>query len=180
MGLVLITGWSRGIGAATARRAAAEGWNVLLTYRREEDQARGVAEECRALGQRAHAVPVDVAAEDEVVGLFGALPVEAGPLRGLVNNAGIVAFASTVADMDAGRIRHVLEVNVLGAFLCSREAVRLMSTARGGSGGSIVNVSSRAAVLGSSGEYVDYAASKAAVNAMTTGLAREVADQGSG
>jgi len=177
-GLVLITGGSRGIGAATAVRAAAQGWNVLLTYRREGDQAHGVAEQCRAQGRWAHAVPIDVAAEDEVAGLFGALPVDAGQLRGLVNNAGIVAPASAVADMDAGRIRQVLEVNVLGAFLCAREAVRRMSTARGGSGGSIVNVSSRAAVLGSPGEYVDYAASKAAVDAMTTGLAREVADQG--
>ena len=177
-GLVLITGGSRGIGAATARRAAAEGWNVLLTYRHEADQARGVVEECQALGRRAYAVRVDVATAEEVEGLFGALPVDAGPLRGLVNNAGIVASATTVAEMDAERIRQVLEVNVLGAFLCARGAVRLMSTVSGGSGGSIVNVSSRAAVLGSPGEYVDYAASKAAVDAMTIGLAREVADQG--
>ncbi|HYH34541.1 MAG TPA: SDR family oxidoreductase [Nocardioides sp.] len=174
-GLVVVTGGSRGIGAATAVRAASEGWDVYLTYRTGADEAAGVVEQCRAHGRWADAVPLDVADEEQVVEVFGSLPAGAGPLRGLVNNAGIVAPAAAVADMDAQRVRRMLEVNVVGAFLCAREAVRLMSAS---GGGSIVNVSSRAAVLGSAGEYVDYAASKAAVDAMTTGLANEVAGHG--
>lgn len=174
-GLVVITGGSRGIGAATARRAASAGWNVRITYRSEEDQARGVAEECRAFGVWADAVRADVTVDEDVAAVFGSVPTEAGPLRGLVNNAGIVAPTASVKDMSAERIRRVLEVNVVGAFLCAREAVTLMTAA---GGGSIVNVSSRAAVLASPGEYVDYAASKAAVDTLTTGLAREVAGHG--
>jgi NAD(P)-dependent dehydrogenase (short-subunit alcohol dehydrogenase family) len=129
--------------------------------------------DCRGLGSRADAVQVDVTEESDVVELFGSLPAAAGPLRGFVNNAGIVAAAASVVDLDAPRIRRLLEVNVLGAFLCAREAVRRMDD-----GGSIVNVSSRAAVLGSAGEYVDYAATKAALDALTTGLAQEVAGRG--
>ena len=176
--LVVVTGGGRGIGAATARRLAGEGWNVLVTYRADESSARAVVGDCVRAGVWAEAVPVDVASEDQVEQLFASLPEEAGSLRGLVNNAGIVAPTSSVADMTADRIRRVLEVNVLGVLLCAREAVRLMSTTRGGEGGAIVNVSSRAAVLGSPAEYVDYAASKAAVDAITTGLATEVAAQG--
>lgn len=172
-GLVVVTGGSRGIGAATARRAAAEGWDVRITYRAGEDEAQRVVEECRALGGRADAVRVDVTQESDVLELFGSLPADAGPLRGFVNNAGIVAPPASVIDLDAGRIRRMLEVNVVGAFLCAREAVRRMT-----GGGSIVNVSSRAAVHGSPGEYVDYAASKAALDALTTGLAKEVAGLG--
>lgn len=172
-GLVVITGGSRGIGAATALRAATEGWNVRITFRTGEDEAQRVVEECRALDRRADAVRVDVTQEADVIELFDSLPDAAGPLRGFVNNAGIVAPAARVVDMDADRIRRLLEVNVLGAFLCAREAVRRMAD-----GGSIVNVSSRAAVLGSPGEYVDYAASKAALDALTTGLALEVAGRG--
>jgi NAD(P)-dependent dehydrogenase (short-subunit alcohol dehydrogenase family) len=175
---VIVTGGSRGIGAATARMLAAEDWNVLLTYRSEESAARAVVEDCRSAGAWADAVDLDVADEDQVTRLFASLPEAAGPLRGLVNNAGIVAPTSEVADMSAERIRRVLDVNVLGVLLCAREAVRLMSTKRGGAGGAIVNVSSKAAVLGSPREYVDYAASKAAVDAVTTGLAQEVADEG--
>ena len=170
---MVITGGSRGIGAATARRAAAEGWDVRITYRTGEDEAQRVVEECRALGRQADAVRVDVTDEADVVGLFDSLPADAASLRGFVNNAGIVAPAGSVVDLDADRIRRLLEVNVLGAFLCAREAVRRMTD-----GGSIVNVSSRAAVLGSPGEYVDYAASKAALDALTTGLALEVAGRG--
>jgi NAD(P)-dependent dehydrogenase (short-subunit alcohol dehydrogenase family) len=173
-----VTGGSRGIGAETARRLAADGWNVLLTYRSDAAAASGVVEDCRRLGGWASAVALDVADEAAVSSLFGSLPGEAGPLRGLVNNAGIVAPPATVADMDGARIRRTLEVNVLGVLLCAREAVRIMATSRGGSGGSIVNVSSRAAVLGSAGEYVDYAAAKAAVDTVTTGLAQEVAADG--
>jgi NAD(P)-dependent dehydrogenase (short-subunit alcohol dehydrogenase family) len=176
--LVVVTGGGRGIGAATARRLAGAGWNVLVTYRSDESAARSVVEDCAEAGVWADAVGVDVAAEDQVEHLFASLPAEAGPLHGLVNNAGIVAPTSLVADMTASRIQRVLDVNVLGVLLCAREAVRLMSTQRGGAGGAIVNVSSRAAALGAPGEYVDYAASKAAVDAVTTGLAKEVADQG--
>lgn len=176
--LAIVTGGSRGIGAATARRLAAASWNVLLTYRSDEVAARQVVDDCRRVGVWAEAAKVDIADEAQVEGLFAALPTEAGPLRGLVNNAGIVSPQTRVAEMDAARIRRMLEVNVLGVFLCSREAVRLMATDHGGGGGAIVNVSSRAAVLGSPGEYVDYAASKAAVDTITTGLAHEVADRG--
>lgn len=171
-GLLVVTGGSRGIGAATARRAAADGWNVRISYRSADEEAATVVAECRALGRWADAVRADVAEEADVLRLFDGLPAEAGPLRGLVNNAGIVGPPSTVADLDAARVRRMLEVNVLGAILCAREAVRRMDQ------GSIVNVSSRAAVLGSPGEYVDYAASKAALDAVTTGLAKEVAGRG--
>jgi len=176
--LAIVTGGSRGIGAATARRLASQDWNVVVTYRSDEAQARVVVEDCIRAGAWAEAVAVDVADGDQVEHLFASLPGEAGTLRGLVNNAGIVAPTTTVADMATDRARRVLEVNVLGALVCSREAVRLMSTARGGVGGAIVNVSSKAAVLGSPSEYVDYAASKAAVDTITTGLAKEVADEG--
>ena len=180
VGLVVVTGGSRGIGAATARRAAAAGWDVLLTYERSRDAAESVAEECRTLGRVAAAVRADVSREEDVLRVFGSLPAGAAPLRGLVNNAGIVAPTGPLVDLDAARIRRVLEVNVLGALLCAREAVKLMATSRGGSGGAIVNVSSRAAVLGSPGEYVDYAASKAALDTVTTGLARRSPPRGSG
>ncbi|WP_345893901.1 SDR family oxidoreductase [Nocardioides sp. TF02-7] len=172
-GLLVVTGGSRGIGAATARLAAAQGWNVRVGYRTGEEEAAAVVAACRALGRWADAVRADVADEADVVHLFGSLPEEAGPLRGLVNNAGIVGAAATVAELDADRIRRMLEVNVLGAFLCAREAVRRMDD-----GGSVVNVSSRAAVLGAAGEYVDYAASKAALDTLTTGLAQELAGRG--
>ncbi|WP_232676556.1 SDR family oxidoreductase [Nocardioides sp. R-C-SC26] len=176
--LAVITGGSRGVGAATARELARRGWNVLLTFRAEEAAAATVVGDCRDLGAWAGAVRVDVSSEEDVRGLFADVPGEAGALRALVNNAGIVAPTGPLADLDGERMRRVLEVNVLGVLLCSREAVRRMATDRGGVGGSIVNVSSRAAVLGSPGEYVDYAASKAAVDTITTGLAREVADRG--
>ena len=178
MGAVVITGGSRGIGAATAVLAAQYGWDVSLGYRADAQAAAVVAAECRKHGVSAVTVPVDVSREADVVRLFETTHHELGPITALVNNAGIVAGRSTVADLDAARIERLLAVNVLGAFLCAREAVRRMAVSRGGAGGSIVNVSSRAAVLGSAGEYVDYAASKAAVEAMTTGLALEVAADG--
>jgi NAD(P)-dependent dehydrogenase (short-subunit alcohol dehydrogenase family) len=177
-GLVVVTGGSRGIGAATARRLAAEGWNVQLTYRSERAEAEKVVADCRAAGVCAAAMQVDITVEAQVVELFRSLPSDGGPLRGLVNNAGIVAPSAKVAEMGIRRLHDVFAVNVFGAFLCSREAVRIMSDPRAGSGGSIVNISSRAALLGSPNEYVDYAASKAALDALTTGLALEVADQG--
>jgi NAD(P)-dependent dehydrogenase (short-subunit alcohol dehydrogenase family) len=176
-GIVVITGGSRGIGAATARVAAAAGWGVCLSYREDGAAAAEVVTGCAAEGFPARAVMADVALEQDVLDLFAAA-AELGPVTGLVNNAGITAPKSRVADLDADRIRRLLDVNVLGAFLCAREAVRRMSTRLGGTGGVIVNVSSRAAVLGAAGEYVDYAASKAAVDALTVGLAGEVGAEG--
>jgi NAD(P)-dependent dehydrogenase (short-subunit alcohol dehydrogenase family) len=168
-GVALITGGGRGIGAATARRCAAAGWTVCLTYRADRAAAERLAGE---LGGAA--VQADVAEEDDVLRAFAAAD-ELGPLRGLVANAGIVAPQARVDEMSTERVRRMLAVNVLGALLCCREAVRRMSTRHGGPGGSIVLVSSAASRLGSPGEYVDYAASKAAVDTLGLGLAREVA-----
>jgi NAD(P)-dependent dehydrogenase (short-subunit alcohol dehydrogenase family) len=177
-GVIVVTGGSRGIGAATARLAARRGWATCITYLSQADAARAVVGECRAQGVAALAVQTDVSAEADVQRLFATADAEVGPVQGLVNNAGIVDRQSRVEELAAARISRMLSVNVLGSFLCAREAVRHMSTSRGGRGGAIVNVSSRAAVLGSPGEYVDYAASKAAVDTMTIGLAREVAADG--
>lgn len=176
--VAIITGGSRGIGAATAVAAARKGYDVCLAYRHRAEAAERVADECRALGVRAMAVHADVAEESSVLRLFATVDDTLGTVSALVNNAGIVAPQSRLAEMEADRISQVLRVNAVGAFLCAREAVRRMSTRLGGSGGAIVNVSSRAAVLGSAGEYVDYAASKAAVDALTVGLAGEVANEG--
>lgn len=177
-GLMLITGGSRGIGAACARRAARAGYDVCIGYRSRAADADAVVLECRSLGVRALAVAVDVADERAVEALFVVACDALGPLTCLVNNAGIVAPLAPLTTFSAERIRRVLDVNVVGAFCCSREAVRRMSTRHGGSGGSIVNVSSAAAYLGSPGEYIDYAASKAALDALTIGLSKEVAGEG--
>ena len=178
-GFVLVTGGSRGIGAATARLVAEHGYDVCLSYLDRDDSAQAVvADIIEATGVHALAVRADVSQEQDVLHLFATAHAELGRLTGLVNNAGVLDRQSTVADLQAERIHRILAVNVLGAFLCAREAVRAMSTADGGLGGAIVNVSSRAAVLGGAGEYVDYAASKAAVDALTVGLSREVADVG--
>jgi NAD(P)-dependent dehydrogenase (short-subunit alcohol dehydrogenase family) len=177
-GFVLVTGGSRGIGAATARLAAEHGYDVCIGYRDRAESAQAVVADCEATGVRALAVRADVSQEQDVLRLFATAQAELGRLVGLVNNAGVLDRQSKVADLQAQRIERILAVNVLGAFLCAREAVRAMSTADGGLGGAIVNVSSRAAVLGGAGEYVDYAASKAAVDALTVGLSREVADVG--
>ncbi len=178
MTALIVTGGSRGIGAATARLAAARGYDVCLSYANRADVARSVVKDCEAQGVRAVAVQADVAVEPDVLRLFAVAQDELGAPGVLVNNAGIVAPRTRVADLDAARIEQMLAVNVTGAFLCARQAVRAMSTRLGGAGGSIVNVSSRAAVLGGSGQYVDYAAAKAAVDTMTLGLATEVADEG--
>lgn len=177
-GVVLITGGSRGIGAATARLAAKRGYAVCVNYRSNRDAADGVVAEIEAGGGRAVAVPGDVAVEEDVVRLFGACDEKLGPLTALVNNAGILDVQTRVEDMDAARIERVLAVNVTGSILCAREAVRRMSTRHGGRGGAIVNISSAAARFGSPGEYVDYAASKGAIDTFTLGLALEVADEG--
>ena len=176
--VVVITGGSRGIGAATARLAAQQGYAVCVGYRRDQAAADAVVDDIRRGGGRAAAVGADVAAEPDVVRLFDTAERLLGPIGALVNNAGILRRQMTVAEMDAERLAAVFATNILGCFLCAREAVRRMSTARGGAGGAIVNVSSRAAVLGSPGEYVDYAASKGAVDTLTIGLAKEVAVDG--
>jgi NAD(P)-dependent dehydrogenase (short-subunit alcohol dehydrogenase family) len=179
--VALIPGGSRGIGAATARTLAGRGWDICLTYRVEAEAAQTVVAECARLGVRAHAVAVDVAHEDSVARLLAELDAhwpDPEGLGALVNCAGIVAPPSRVEDMDATRLARMLAVNVTGPFLCAGMAVRRMSTRHGGNGGVIVNVSSAAARLGSPGEYVDYAASKGAVDTMTVGLAKEVAQEG--
>jgi NAD(P)-dependent dehydrogenase (short-subunit alcohol dehydrogenase family) len=174
----MITGASRGIGAATARLAAARGYAVCVNYRSARAQAEAVVAELTAAGATAIAVAADVAVEADVVRLFETCDAELGPLRALVNNAGILERQMRVEAMDAARITRILATNVVGAFVCAREAVRRMATSRGGRGGAIVNVSSAAARLGSAGEYVDYAASKGALDTLTIGLAQEVAAEG--
>jgi NAD(P)-dependent dehydrogenase (short-subunit alcohol dehydrogenase family) len=176
--VIVITGASRGIGAATARLAAARGYAVCVNYLKNRAAADAVVAEIEAGGGRAIAVAADVAAEAQVVELFETVDRRLGTLTALVNNAGILETQMRVEDMDAARLTRVFAANVTSCFLCSREAVRRMSSRRGGSGGAIVNVSSAAARLGSAGEYVDYAASKGAVDTLTIGLAREVATEG--
>jgi NAD(P)-dependent dehydrogenase (short-subunit alcohol dehydrogenase family) len=176
--ILLVTGASRGIGAATARLAAERGYAVCVNYRANEAAARGVVSEIERAGGRAVAVGADVSVEAEVVRLFDTVDRELGSLTALVNNAGILELQTRVEQIDAARLARVFATNVTGAFICAREAVRRMSTARGAAGGAIVNVSSRAAQLGAPGEYVDYAASKAALDALTIGLAKEVAAEG--
>lgn len=176
--IVLITGASRGIGAATAVLAAQHGWDVAVNYSSNEAAAHTVVQAVQTLGRRAIAVQADVADEGQVLAMFARVDSELGRITGLVNNAGVVDRAQRLQDMDMARWRRMFDTNVLGSFLCAREAVRRMSTAEGGAGSSIVNVSSRAACLGSAHQYVDYAASKAAIDTMTLGLAQEVAAQG--
>jgi NAD(P)-dependent dehydrogenase (short-subunit alcohol dehydrogenase family) len=177
-GLVLITGGSRGIGAATARLAASRGYAVCVNYRANAEAAESVVSAITAAGGRAVAVQADVANESDVVRMFETCDAKLGRLTALVNNAGILETQMRVEAMDAARLHRVLATNVTGAFMCAREAVKRMSTKHGGQGGAIVNLSSRAAVLGSPNEYVDYAASKAAVDTLTIGLAQEVAQEG--
>jgi NAD(P)-dependent dehydrogenase (short-subunit alcohol dehydrogenase family) len=176
--VAIITGGSRGIGAATARLAAARGCAVCVNYRKNREAADAIVAEIRARGGNAIAVGADVSIEGDVVRLFATVDAELGPVTALVNNAGILEKQTRVEHIDAARIDRVFATNVRGAFICAREAVKRMSTAHGGTGGAIVNVSSRAAQLGAPGEYVDYAASKGALDAMTIGLAREVAGEG--
>lgn len=176
--ILVVTGGSRGIGAATARLAGQRGWAVCVNYRQNRDAAQDVVHDILEAGTRAVAVQADVSVEADVERLFEICDRELGRLAGLVNNAGILELQMRVESMTADRLSRVLAANVVGAFICAREAVRRMSTRRGGRGGGIVNVSSAAARLGSAGEYVDYAASKGAIDTMTIGLAREVADDG--
>jgi len=174
----VVTGGGRGIGAACALGLARAGWDVAVVYVADADAARAVVGAVAAEGRRALAVQADVSLEDDVAELFGRVDAELGPLGALVNNAGIAAPPRRVDELDAARLARMMAVNVIGPFLCAGQAVRRMSRRHGGSGGSIVNVSSGATRVGSPGEYVDYAASKAAVETMTLGLAKEVGGEG--
>ena len=176
--MVIVTGGSRGIGAATASLAAARGYAVCVNYRADHQAAARVVEDITAGGGRAIALQADVGSEEDVLRLFDRASASLGPLTALVNNAGMLETQMRVADMSAARLERVFRVNVIGAFVCAREAVLRLSRARGGGGGAIVNVSSAAARLGAPGEYVDYAAAKAAVDTFTIGLAQEVAAEG--
>ena len=176
--VLLITGGSRGIGAACALLAARDGWDVAVNYTRDAAAAEAVAAQVRATGRRAIAVQADVADEAQVLRLFATVDAQLGRLQGLVNNVGVVDVAQRVDGMSVARLQRMFTVNVIGSFVCAREAVQRMSTRHGGSGGVIVNLSSAAARLGSPGQYVDYAASKGAIDTFTTGLAREVAAEG--
>ena len=175
---MVVTGASRGIGAAAARLAAERGYSVCVNYRVDGAAAERVAGDVARRGARALAVQADVAVEADAVRLFETVDRELGPVTALVNNAGILERQMRLDAMDAARWQRVFAVNVIGAFLCAREAVRRMSTRHGGAGGAIVNVSSGASRLGSPGEYIDYAASKGAIDTMTIGLSREVAEEG--
>lgn len=177
--VVIVTGGSRGIGAATCRLAAERGYAVCVNYVRNGEAADAVAADCRRVaGGKAIVAQADVAVEADVVRLFETVDRELGRVTALVNNAGVLERQMRVEEMDAGRIARVLAVNVIGTFLCCREAVRRMSAKHGGEGGAIVNVSSVAARVGSPGEYVDYAAAKGAVDSLTLGLSKEVAEEG--
>jgi len=177
-GILVVTGASRGIGAATALLAARRGYAVCVNYLQNRAAADEVVASIADAGGRAIAVAADVSVEADVVRLFRTVDEQLGPLTALVNNAGVLDRQMKVESMDAARMNRIFATNITGSFLCAREAVRRMSTRHGGRGGAIVNVSSGAARLGSAGEYVDYAASKGAVDTMTIGLAREVADEG--
>ncbi|MFZ9335505.1 MAG: SDR family oxidoreductase [Burkholderiaceae bacterium] len=176
--VVLVTGGSRGIGAAAALQAARRGYGVAVNYTSNSLAADEVVRQIRAGGGSAITVQADVADEAQVMAMFEKVDAKLGRLDALVNNAGVVDVAERVDGMSAQRLRRMFDINVIGAFLCAREAVRRMSTRHGGSGGVIVNVSSAAARLGSPAQYVDYAASKGAIDVMTIGLAKEVATEG--
>jgi len=177
-GTVIITGAGRGIGAATARLAAQRGYAVCVNYRSNRAAADGVVADIERAGGKALAVAADIASESEVMRLFETADRRLGALAALVNNAGTLEQQMRLEQMDASRLERVFAVNVVGSFLCAREAVRRLSTRHGGRGGAIVNVSSGAARLGAPNEYIDYAASKGALDTMTVGLAQEVAADG--
>lgn len=176
--VLVVTGGSRGIGAATACLAAEQGYAVCVNYHRHPEAAHHIVSSIEKMGGRAIAIAADVASEEDVVHLFEVVDQQLGKITALVNNAGVLEHQMRVEHMDAGRLNRVFAANIIGSFLCAREAVKRMSAKYGGSGGAIVNVSSVASRLGSPNEYVDYAASKGAIDAMTIGLAKEVADEG--
>lgn len=176
--VLLVTGGSRGIGAATAVLAAQKGWAVAVNYTANSLAADQVVRDIRAAGGTAIAVQADVSHEGQVLAMFDKVTAKLGRLTGLVNNAGIVDMTARLDEMSVERWRRMFDINVIGSLLCAREAVRRMSTQHGGSGGSIVNMSSAASRLGSPGQYMDYAASKGAIDTFTIGLAKEVAAEG--
>ncbi|MCZ6487002.1 MAG: SDR family oxidoreductase [Gammaproteobacteria bacterium] len=176
--VLLITGASRGIGAETARLAAASGYSVCINFHHSETKAQQLLESIQSAGHKAIAIKADISDESEVGRLFTTVDSKLGTLSALVNNAGILERQSDFENISLARLQRVFRTNVEGSFLCAREAIKRMSTKHGGGGGSIVNLSSRAAVLGAAHEYVDYAASKGAIDSMTTGLAHELGDQG--
>jgi NAD(P)-dependent dehydrogenase (short-subunit alcohol dehydrogenase family) len=176
--VMIVTGGSRGIGAATASLAADRGYAVCVNYRRNQAAATQIVESIEQRGRRAIAIAADVASESDVLRLFQQVDEQLGRITALVNNAGILETQMPVERMEAARLNRVFATNIIGSFLCAREAVKRMSTRQGGCGGAIVNVSSVAARLGSPGEYVDYAASKGAIDTMTIGLAKEVSSEG--
>lgn len=176
--VLLVTGGSRGIGAAVARKAATQGWQVLINYVANEAAATALSEEIASAGGTARIVQGDTGGESGIAAIFDAVDRDFGRLDGLVNNAGIVDQTARVEDYSRDRLERMFAINVIGKIRCAGEAVRRMSTAHGGRGGAIVNISSMAAVIGSAGQFVDYAASKAAVDTFTVGLAREVATEG--
>ena len=178
LGTLVVTGASRGIGAAVAKLAAERGYAVAVNFSASAEAAQKVVDDIVADGGRAFAVQADVAQESQIVRLFEIAERELGPIKGLVNNAGVTGGFARVENVTAAALREVFAVNVGGAILCAREAVRRMSTRRGGTGGAIVNISSIAARTGAAGEWVHYAASKGALNSFTIGLAREVATEG--
>lgn len=176
--VLLVTGGSRGIGAATALLAASKGYAVAINYTANSLAADEVVRQIRAAGGTAITVQADVAQEDQVLAMFEKVDAKLGRLTALVNNAGVVDTTQRIDEQSLARWRRMFEINVFGTLLCAREAVRRMSTRHGGSGGAIVNVSSVAATIGAAGQYVDYAAAKGAVDVFTLGLAREVAAEG--
>ncbi|MFD2056502.1 SDR family oxidoreductase [Mesorhizobium calcicola] len=176
--VLLVTGGSRGIGASICRLGSRAGYRVAVNYAANQDAADALVAELQAAGGDAFAVKGDVGVEADIVAIFGAVDRAYGRLDAFVNNAGIVDVKARVDEMDVSRLERMMRINIVGSFLCAREAVKRMSTRHGGKGGSIVNISSAAATLGSPGEYVDYAASKGAVDTFTIGLAREVAMEG--
>ncbi len=177
-GALIITGASRGIGAATAIQAATLGYQVCVNYRQNKRAAESVVATIREQGGEAIAIAADVSSEDEVKKLFDTTSAELGELTALVNNAAVLETQTDFSGIDVARLRRILDVNLIGAFLCAREAVARMSVRNGGRGGAIVNVSSVAALAGAPHEYIDYAMSKGALDSMTVGLAREVAPLG--
>ena len=176
--VILITGASRGIGAATARLAALRNYKVCVNYRKDKEAADSVVEDILSSGGHAIAVAADVSVEEEVHKLFATVDAQFGRVTALVNNAAILEKQCRLDEVDSARLHRIMSVNIVGSILCAKEAVKRMSTKYGGQGGAIVNVSSAASRLGSAGEYVDYAASKGAIDTLTIGLSREVADEG--
>ncbi len=176
--VVLVTGGGRGIGAATVKLASQKGWSVCINYRSRNTDAEKLADEINQSGGAAISVKADVSREEDVISLFDTIDAEFGTIHALVNNAGVIAPQSQLVDVSADRLRKIFDTNIVGSFLCAREAVKRMSVNRGGSGGSIINLSSAAARIGSPNEFIDYAASKGAIDTMTLGLSKEVAEEG--